>query len=146
MGLDLIREHHVFETLKQIISQTSSSDMHERSLLLQRVEKQLQSTVSTWKLLSNQANTYGLSKSNQDREEIQDLRSEIKRLKQKKQDLDKQIIAGNKQYDDIFASSKVEITELQTKCQQEVQMYQQQNASNHQIFQEYKCSASSAEY
>merc|ERR1711933_42280 len=106
IGLGKIREHHEFETLKKIICQTRTGDMHERSLLLQRIEKQLLSTVATWKILSNQAIAYGISKSNKHRTEIQELRTEIKRLKQKEQALDKQIIAANKQCDAICTDSK----------------------------------------
>lgn len=55
IGLDLIREHHVFSTLKEVISQINKGDMEERSVLLQRVEQQLLSAASTWNILSNQA-------------------------------------------------------------------------------------------
>eukprot|EP00483_Globobulimina_turgida_P007026 UN07040 len=141
-GLDLTREYYIFETLNKVISHINHNDMHERSMLLKSAEKQLYSTVSTWKILSNQATTYGLSKLNQNQSEIEKLKSEIEQLKQKKKDLIKQRNLTDKQYDDMLISSKNEINDLQTECQKTTQKYQQQNTSNTQILQEYKSALS----
>eukprot|EP00483_Globobulimina_turgida_P012575 UN12598 len=137
-GLDLTREYYIFETLNKVISHINTGDMSERSILLKRAERELHSTVSTWKILSNQATIYGLTKVNQNQSEIEQLKSEIEQLKQKKNDLRKKRNLTDKQYDDMLISSKNEINDLQTECQKTAQKYQQQNISNTQILQEYK--------
>merc|ERR1712129_695532 len=137
-GLDPIRQHHVFDTFNKIITETKASDMLERSLILQRIQNEMTSTLSTWKILTNQASAHGISKSNKDKMEIQTLRDEIKSLQQKKKDFDKRINDGNNQYDDICAAEKISMDDLQIKCQREVEMFKDENISNTQILQEYK--------
>ena len=137
-GLDLIREYHVFETLNEVIHQINNTDMHERSILLRRVEKQCKATVSTWKILTNQATIYGLSKSNKDQSEIEELQQEIEEMKLKKKELIKQRDELNTEHDDKVISFKNEINNLLTQNQKEMQKYQQQHASNSQILQESK--------
>eukprot|EP01084_Bolivina_argentea_P115870 205976_1 len=129
IGLDVIREYHVFETFNEVISQINTNDMQERSILLKRVREQLNSTVKTWKILSNHATIYGLNKSNQNKSEIQKFKSEIQNLKQRKQDLLKQRNQINKKYDQMLESEKNELNSVQNECQQKMQKYQQQQAA-----------------
>eukprot|EP01083_Nonionella_stella_P295645 1004722_1 len=123
-GLDLTREYYIFATFNEVIKHIKDTDMTERSILLKRAEQQSHSTVSTWKILSNQATIYGLSKSNQDKSEIEKLQSEIEQLKEKKENLIKKRDLINKEYDDMLILSKNEINNLQTKCQKAMQTYQ----------------------
>lgn len=138
MGLDWIREHHVFETLNEVIGQIHRTDMHERAVLLQRIETELKATASTWNILSNSASMFGVAKSLDSTESVQQLKTEIETLRMKKQTLAKARVAANHRYDDMMAATKSEVIAIQNECQTVLQLHQQQLASNSQILQDMK--------
>ena len=140
IGLDMIREHHVFSTFNEVIQQIKETDIPERSVLLKRIEKELLNTVSTWKILSNQSCSYGMNKTNQDQTEIEKLEIELIELEQKKKLLIKQRDELNKEHDKAMIKSKNDINDIITQNQKEVQKYQQQQATNNEILKEYKSS------
>ena len=129
---------YVFETFNKAIQQIKDTDIPERAILLQRVQRQLKDTVKTWKILSNQATIYGLNQTKQDQKEISELKNKLSSLIQQKKSLIKERDDLNKEYDQEMIKTKNDITKILAENEKEVEKYKQQQASNTQILQEYK--------
>jgi len=138
MGLSVIREHHVFETLSKVIAQIKGGDMAERAVVLQRIEAQQRSAAATWNILANAASMYGLRKANENREEIGALRAQIAELKKKRIATAKARNLENRRYDEAVVATKRETAELQSRCTKKMQQCQVEVASNQQILTDHK--------
>ena len=81
---------------------------------------------------------YGLSKANENKDEIASLRAEIEALKKKRIATAKARNAENRRYDEEVVATKREISDLQSECTRTMQQYQTEIASNSQILTDHK--------